>query len=415
MATIIQVQVRCAGCNRRLADIVNELEGGQVLIELKCPRCGQPHLEVIRPDAAHAPSNASPPRRIGAGLGLILSIMSASLWALPLLAAVLLVISVSAPRAVSASAESIAEVNGEAITSEQVQKALGARLATLERQIYDLKRQKVEAMIDERLLEAEAAKRGVTVEALLDAEVKSKAGAASDAEVSAFYAASKSRLKGNEAELNERIRAHLQNQKMLERRAALIRSLRSQAQIVVNLKEPPTFRAEVAIDGAPFQGSIDAPVTIVEFSDFQCPFCKRVLPTLTELRSRYAGKVRLVFRDFPLDSIHPLARKAAEAARCAKDQNKFWEYHDLLFDNAPKLSAERLTLYARQAGLNVPLFERCLSSGTHTAGVQKDVDEGIGLGVTGTPGFFINGRQLSGAQPLESFVQVIDEELQRAK
>ena len=136
MATIIQVQVRCAGCNRRLADIVNELQGGQVLIELKCPRCGQPHLEVIRPDAAHASSSASPPRRIGAGLGLILSIMSVSLWALPLMVAVLLVISVSAPHAVSASAESLAEVNGKTITSEQVQKALGARLATLERQIH---------------------------------------------------------------------------------------------------------------------------------------------------------------------------------------------------------------------------------------------------------------------------------------
>src|SRR5262249_52548224 len=165
--------------------------------------------------------------------------------------------------------------------------------------------------------------------------------------------------------------------------------------VVVHLQAPPVFRAEVAVDGAPFIGPDAAPVTIVEFTDFQCPFCKRVIPTLAQVRSRYGEKVKLVYRDFPLDNIHPQARKAAEAAQCAHDQGKFWAYHDALFANAPNAGAEQLKKYAQQVGLDLPSFERCLSSGTYAGSVQKSVDEGIRLGVTGTPAFFINGELLS--------------------
>src|SRR5436309_2842471 len=171
--------------------------------------------------------------------------------------------------------------------------------------------------------------------------------------------------------------------------------------------------AEVGGEGAPFLGPVAAPVTIVEFSDFQCPFCKQVVPTLTQVRSRYGEKVKLVYRDFPIDGLHPQARKAAEAARCAQDQGKFWDYHDALFANAPKLSLEQLKAYAQQVGLDLPSFERCLASGAHAAAVQKSVDEGIRLGVTGTPAFFINGEFVSGAQPVESFARVIERELAR--
>jgi protein-disulfide isomerase len=191
--------------------------------------------------------------------------------------------------------------------------------------------------------------------------------------------------------------------------------LRSDAKVVVHLTEPRIVRVDVSTDGAPFLGPADAKVTIVEFSDFQCPFCQRVLPALSEVRSRYGDKVKLVFRDFPLDRLHPQARRAAEAARCARDQNKFWQYHDLLFAKAPQADPEQLKAYAEQLGLDVPAFERCLASGKHAAGVQKDLDEGIRLGVSGTPGFFVNGRPLSGAQPVERFVRVIDDELRRPK
>jgi protein-disulfide isomerase len=170
-------------------------------------------------------------------------------------------------------------------------------------------------------------------------------------------------------------------------------------------------RLDVGIQGAPARGRADAPVTLVEFSDFQCPFCKRSQATLKQLQERYPGKLKLVYRDFPLDQLHPQARNASEAARCAGDQGKFWEYHDVLFTQAPQASPESLRRYAEQTGLDTAAFDRCLSSGLHREAVQRDVEEGTRLGVTGTPAFFINGRPVLGAQHIGAFTRVIDEEL----
>lgn len=323
-----------------------------------------------------------------------------------------LLLALGLPVAAQAS-EPLAEVDGEAITAEEVEKALGAQLRKLEEQIYRLKRQKLEALISERLLAKEAVKRGLSVQALLDAEVAAKVGPVSEEEIETFYQANKARLKGEEATVREQIRAHLRNQKLAAQREAFLESLRSQAKVVVYLQAPPVFRAEVSVDGAPFKGPATAPVVIVKFEDFHCPFCRRVQATLEQLLARYGDKVKLVHRDFPIDSLHPQARKAHEAARCAHDQGKFWAYHDKLYANAPKASPEDLKAYAQEVGLDLPAFEQCLSSGKYQAAVQKDVEEGIRVGVTGTPTFFINGRLLSGAQPLESFVRVIEEELAR--
>jgi predicted DsbA family dithiol-disulfide isomerase len=331
--------------------------------------------------------------------------------------ALVFVIALSLPDAGHAAPadEPLAEVDGEAITAAEIEQALGARLHQLEQQIYEMKRQKLKVVIGERLLALEAARQGLSVEALLDAEVTAKAGTVSDEEVESFYRANKAGMKGDEAEVRERIRAYFKSQKLVARRYAYMQSLRSQATVVVHLKEPPAFRAEVGVEGAPFRGPATAPVTIVEFSDFHCPSCKQVVSTLTQVLSRYHETVRLIYRDFPIDGFHPQARKAAEAARCAHDQGKFWEYHDALFANAPQAGPEQLKRYAQQVGLDFPSFERCLASGTHAATVQKSVEEAIRLGVTGTPAFFINGELLSGAQPLEGFTRVIERELARTR
>jgi protein-disulfide isomerase len=233
-------------------------------------------------------------------------------------------------------------------------------------------------------------------------------------EITTFDQTNKTRLKGDEVTVREQIRAHLQKQTLAAQRGAFVQSLRSQATVVVHLKTPAVLRAEVSVDGAPFKESATAPVTIVECSDVHCPFCQRVLPTLTQLESHYGDKVKLVFRDDPLDDLHPGAQKAHEAARCAYDQGKFWASHDLFFANAPKASPEQLKAYAEEVGLDVPAFEQCVNSGTYQATVQRDVEEGTRVGVTGTPAFFINGRLVSGTQPLERFVRVIEEELARA-
>ena len=159
-------------------------------------------------------------------------------------------------------------------------------------------------------------------------------------------------------------------------------------------------------------GPADAPVTMVTFSDFQCPACARSYPTVKRIMDQYKGKIRLVFKDFPL-SIHPLAPKAAEAAACANDQGKFWEMHDAMFENQQKLAVADLKLAASVLGLDTAKFGTCLDSGAKTADWQADMEAGRKYGVMSTPSFFINGRLINGAAPYPAFAQIIDEELQR--
>ena len=310
-------------------------------------------------------------------------------------------------------AEPLAEVNGETITVKDLEGALGARLSKLEEQIYDLKRQELDSLIARRLFAQEAAKRGISVAALVDAEVTAKVSLVTEKEIEDFYQANKDRMRGDEADLRQKIRAFLQQQKINARREVFVESLRSQGKVVVRLQPPPAIRVEVSTEGAPIRGAAGAPVTVVEFSDFECPFCKQTYPTVKQVLERYPGRVRLAYRDFPLDSIHPQARRAAEAARCAQDQGKFWEYHDVLFSQSPQLALEDLRRYAGQVGLDVTKFDGCLATGVHKAAVQRDLDEGNRLGITGTPAFFINGRALSGAQSLEAFTRLIEQELAR--
>ena len=331
-------------------------------------------------------------------------------WAL-ILALTLITPSV---RADTPENETLAEVNGEAITADDLREVLGIKLAKLEGQIYALKRQQLDTLIEERLLAQKAAKRDLSVSALLDADVTSKVRLVTELEIDGFYQDNKSRFSGEESAIREKIRSSLQQHKLATQKKLYVYALRSNAEVQDNLRPPPVIRVEVSTDGAPIRGVPEAPVTLVEFSDFHCPFCNRVQPTLEQLLAKYPKQVKLVFRDFPLDKLHPQAHRAAEAAQCAHEQGKFWEYHDLLFTNAPRASSEDLGKYAEQVGLDGEQFQVCLSDGGQQAAVQSDVEDGQRLGITGTPMFFINGRPLSGALSLEQFVQVIEEELVRS-
>jgi len=165
----------------------------------------------------------------------------------------------------------------------------------------------------------------------------------------------------------------------------------------------------VSVDDDPTWGPVDAPVTIVEFGDYQCPFCKRFYDeTLPQIQATYEGRVRFVYRDFPLAAIHPRAQKAAEASECADDEGRFWEYHALLWANQQELDVASLKAYAAQVGLDTATFDDCLDSGKNAQEVQKDYSDGISYGVQGTPSFFINGQQLLGAQPFSEFQTMID-------
>lgn len=272
--------------------------------------------------------------------------------------------------------------------------------------LYELRSEAIEELVDETLLDAEAKAQGTSAEALLEAEA-AKAPPVEQAQVQAFYDQIKSRLGDTPLEAVEsQIRARLEHQRRAEAQHAFVASLREKADVQVDL-EPP--RIDVAADG-PSRGPADAPVTIIEFSDYQCPFCKRAEPTLVQLLKRYPEQVRLVYRHFPLAG-HEQARPAAEAAACAEDQGKFWEYHDLLFESSPDLDADALRELAERAKLDLAAFDACVAAGTHADKVQADFEAGQEAGVNGTPAFFVNGIPLSGARALPEFVKLVEREL----
>ena len=307
-----------------------------------------------------------------------------------------------------------AKVGDQVVTLEELEKALAPQLAKLQDQKFQLMESKLEDLIGERLLALEAKRRGVTVEELLKAEVTSKVPAVTDAEVTTFMAQNKARLQGEEAELRPKVRDYLREQKLQAGHHAYLAGLLQRAKVERFLEEPEPIRIPVSAAGAFAQGPKDAPVTIVEFSDFQCPYCSRVVGTLKEVARLYPKQVQLAFRDFPIVNLHPKAPKAAEAARCAGEQGKFWEYHDRLFESQAQATIADFKRFAEQLKLDGKSFAACLDSGKHAAAVQSDVQTGADLGITGTPTFFINGRLLVGAVPLEVFQKIIDRELRRS-
>jgi protein-disulfide isomerase len=307
----------------------------------------------------------------------------------------------------------VADVDGQVVYASDLEKSAAKALSEQRQSLYHLQKQKLDEYIDAVLLTREAKKSAISVEALLDQEVHSKIMPITDDEIEVFYSSNKSRLGMDLKEAREQIREFLRVKKIETQKTLYLNSLRSNSKIETYLKAPPPFRAEVPIAGAPSKGPEYAQVTIVKFEDYQCPFCREVQPIFRELLSRYNGKIRLVHKDHPLDSIHPQARQAAEAARCADEQGKFWNYHDILYANYPKVSEENLKNLAKEVGLDVNAFNRCLGSDKFKAAVQQDLIDGAKLGVTGTPTFFINGREVSGNQSVEIFGAIIDEELGR--
>jgi len=304
----------------------------------------------------------------------------------------------------------VATVDGKPITMSDLEDIAGSRLAQLHAQEYQLRRQALDELIARRLVEKEAATRGISSDELMRTEIESKVPAITEAEQKAFYEQNKSRIGSMpEAEAMKQIEAYLRQQKVRDRQNEFVNGLKAKSPVRV-LLEPP--RLAVDAGNGPVNGPANAPVTIIEFSDFQCPFCGRVEPTVKQLHEKYGDKIRVVFRDLPLVQIHPMAAKAAEAGACAADQNKFWEMHAKMFGDQTKLSVEDLKKSAAEIGLNAEAFNACLDSGKKEADWKKDSEDAAKYGLSGTPAFFINGRLISGAQPLEAFTQIIDEELE---
>jgi protein-disulfide isomerase len=310
------------------------------------------------------------------------------------------------------SSATVAVLDGQPITLAEIEPIGGANLSKARMDYYNAQRGAVEEAVTRRLLEKEAKARSITVAELIRLEVETKVLPVTPEEQKSFYEANKARYFANvpEPEALKQIEMGLGQQRMQQRRAEYAQSLRAKSNVRI-LLDPP--RTVVAADDDPAKGPADAPVTIIEFSDFQCPYCSRVNPTLARLKDRYGDSIRLVFRDFPILQLHPQAAKAAEAGACANDQGKFWPMHDLMFANQARLDVTSLKQHAATLGLDAAAFEKCLDSGKHTAEWQKDAADAEKAGVQSTPAFFVNGRPVVGAVPYEQFASVIDEELGR--
>lgn len=309
----------------------------------------------------------------------------------------------------------VAKVDGKAITEGDLTAEARAPLAAVEaryaEEVHGVRARTLDALIDKRLLEARAKKEGVTVDALLQREVTGKVSEPAESQLLSIYEQTKAggRTLPPFPEVKPEIAAFVKSQTAQNLRQAYVARLRAETPVEVLL--PPLLlpRVEIRAEG-PSKGDPKAPVTLVEFSDYECPYCATAQPTVRRVLEQYPGKVRHVFLNYPL-SIHPFAPKAAEAALCAGEQNRYWEMHDRLFANQKALGVDSLKAHARALALDPIAFDKCLDSGRMAPVVEVNRKLAEGAGVNSTPAFFVNGRPLSGAQPFERFRELIDWEL----
>jgi len=310
----------------------------------------------------------------------------------------------------SAGDQPVATFGDQVVTASQLKEMVGSRTMQLENQIFQQKVAAIEQYVFEKLLEAEAATKGMSSEEYFKAEVEGKIGEPTAEQIEQVLNQYRRQLPPDEEQARGQVVAYLKQQQQRELDTGLRKRLFDSAGMKI-LLDPP--RAEVKVDAwNPSRGPADAPVTLMEFTDFQCPYCGRVQTTLDEVMKRYDGKVRHVFKQLPLD-MHPQAKMAAMAGLCAQDQGKFWELHDWMFQNPAQINRETVEGAMAGLGADMELFAACLNDNRHMPNVMADLEQARSLGFNGTPAFLVNGRAITGAQPLESFVSLIEEELER--
>jgi len=304
----------------------------------------------------------------------------------------------------------VARIGDEVITESELEDMLGPSLLKLRQQMYQAKLSQLQSEIFQRLVTEKATAEGMTRGEYLKKHINDKAVEPDEGEIVKLMTQYRSQLAEDDLEARGQVAQVLKQRQQSELQEELRKTLFADASVKI-LLEPP--RATVAIaEGTPSRGPQDAPIVLVEYTDYQCPYCSRVQPTITALMERYDGQIRHVFKNLPLP-IHAQAQLAGEAALCAQDQGKYWEFHDWLFSNQRTMTRETMVAEAGELGIDVKLFDACIEQKTHAGAVSADAKEARSFGITGTPGFLINGRVLSGAQPIEAFEVVINEELER--
>jgi protein-disulfide isomerase len=311
--------------------------------------------------------------------------------------------------------EVLATIGDEKVTLADVRGGVGEQLDQLDMQ-YRRARDKVvgpalDSIIRARMISAEAKKTGKTPDELLLATMNGSTEP-TEIEIAAWYTDNRSRLGGRTLDqVRSQISDLLTKQRRSEATSTLEQRLREEQKVKVAYQP---FRLDFNNAGAPTLGKADAPVTLVEFSDFQCPYCQSAAPVLKQVAEKFGDKVLIVYRQYPIPSLHPFAIKAAEASLCANEQGKFWELHDAMFADQNKLAVSDIKATAKRLGLTGSKFDDCLNSGRYVEQVQNDQREGQRSGVSGTPAMFLNGRYVEGGSvPFSTLEALINKELAR--
>jgi protein-disulfide isomerase len=337
-------------------------------------------------------------------LGLVAALW---LWSIPVLADPLVI----PPATLPAEAPILATVNGLPVTAAEIEQALRIPLYDLDTEKYRLTRRRLDQVIAERLLAQAAGARGLTLEAFVSSEIQARVPPILQGEVDARFRQVREQLPPDEALAKQVVRNALIQERAGRALQDLVEGLSRDAKVSIAVRPPDPPIVQVPVGDDPALGPATAPVTVVEFGDFECPVCKESLPILQSLRNLYPEQVRFVYRDFPI-AAHPQARAAAEAAQCAHEQGQFWAYHDALYTKAPDLQPSDYLKLAESLKINTGEFAACLGSQRPKAAVAKDLAVARRLGLSGTPTFFVNGRYLAGLQTLEGLREVVDRELQ---
>lgn len=312
--------------------------------------------------------------------------------------------------------EAAAVVDGHEITLQELEGPLSSRIYSMELEIYNLKRSALDRMIADLLLKREAERRGMPQPQLLQELAAAAGSAVTEAEIDGYYQQNRARLsnwQGSEQQLREEIRALLEKQKQYQNIMDYANTLRDRADVAVFLSEPPLPHAQVAVGASPTQGPVDAPITIIEFSDYRCPACRRQFGVDKEIKALYGDKIRWVFKAFPLGGNEP-GRRAAEAARCAGEQGKFWEYHDALFTHEDEYDQGSLTALAGRLGLQLAPFEQCLAAGRKRTVIDEELAEARKVGIDRTPTLIINGQLHPGGIDIDDFRALLTRALEKS-
>ncbi|SRR5579872_7032749 len=298
----------------------------------------------------------------------------------------------------------VAEVGGIKLTAADLQREESSKLLQARYTYYQAQSKALEDLIDKTLLEQKAKSENLTVDQLMDRDIKSQVKDPTEDQMQVYYEG----LDTDQpyASVRDKILDKIRQVRTDHLRTAYIAKLREQGNVVIALA-PPT--AHVELENAETLGSKTAPVMLVEFADYECPYCQRVAPDVKKIEADYGGKLAITYKDFPLP-MHSHAEKAAEAVRCAGKQGKFWEMHDEVF-HSHELDIDQLKAQARALSLDSTQFDKCLDSGETAAAVQQDRQEGVKLGLTGTPSFFINGHFISGSLDYATLHRLIDQQL----